>query len=157
MRERTTQQLVATYDVLAAACDHPTAEQLLKRVRRRLPRVSLGTVYRNLEKLRAQGRLRVLHLGHEGARYDAVLTDHDHFFCEDCGAVADVEGAGPTTNVTKLTAAGYVVRGARVALLGLCPGCVRSSRTSPAPARSKRRRKDRSRAAETPRMTRLPI
>jgi len=140
MRERTTQQLVATYDALIAACDHPTAEQLLKRVRRQLPRVSLGTVYRNLEKLRAQGRLRVLHLGRGVARYDAVLTNHDHFFCEGCGVVADVEGAGASGTFARLSGEGYVVRTARVSLLGLCPSCARSTRTSSLSRRSNRRR-----------------
>ena len=51
MKERLTRQLAAVHDVVSAARDHPTAEDVWVRVRRRLPRVSLGTVYRNLQRL----------------------------------------------------------------------------------------------------------
>ncbi|MGH3055349.1 MAG: transcriptional repressor, partial [Gaiellaceae bacterium] len=54
MRERRTRQLTAVADVVNAAHDHPSAEEVHRRVRRKLPRVSLGTVYRNLQKLSAQ-------------------------------------------------------------------------------------------------------
>jgi Fe2+ or Zn2+ uptake regulation protein len=61
-QQRTTRQLAAVYDALAASHDHPTADEIFRRVRDALPRVSLGTVYRNLDKLREQGRLRVVRL-----------------------------------------------------------------------------------------------
>src|SRR5215471_3240640 len=87
---RRTRQLETTHAVLAAASDHPTAEQVLRRVRKHLPRVSLGTVYRNLDKLRALGQLRVVNVGPGVARYDALLAEHDHFLCERCEAVIDL-------------------------------------------------------------------
>jgi Fur family ferric uptake transcriptional regulator len=139
MKERTTQQLVAIYDALTAACDHPTAEELLRRVRRSLPRISLGTVYRNLEKLRAQGRVHVLHLGRSVARYDAVLGDHDHFLCEGCGAVADIDGLPRAAGPAWLSREGYVVRTSRVSLHGLCPSCARVKGGAAPRARSRGR------------------
>ena len=90
MKQRATRQLTAVHEVLAAATDHPTAEQVYHRVRQRLPNVSLGTVYRNLDKLREQGRLRVVRLGGGQAHYDAMLDEHDHFVCERCGSVHDL-------------------------------------------------------------------
>ena len=54
MKARQTRQLLAVFDAVSAARDHPTAEEVCARVRRQWPRVSLGTVYRNLQKLAAQ-------------------------------------------------------------------------------------------------------
>lgn len=134
MKERTTRQLVAVYDALRAA-DHPTAEELLRRVRQSLPRISLGTVYRNLEKLRSQGRIRVLHLGGGVARYDALLSDHDHFLCEGCGAVVDIDALPRAAAPAWLGREGYLVRAARLAFHGLCPACARKQRRPESRAR----------------------
>jgi Fe2+ or Zn2+ uptake regulation protein len=73
-RQRATRQLAVIYDALIATPDHPTAEQLFQRVRGVLPRVSLGTVYRNLDKLREQGRLRIVRLEGGQAHYDVVCA-----------------------------------------------------------------------------------
>lgn len=121
--QRATRQLAAVYDVLAAASDHPTAEQVFQRVRRLLPRVSLGTVYRNLDKLRAQGRLRVVRLRGGQARYDAMVDGHDHFVCERCATVLDLPRAAASPEVSGLRAAGCVVRWQTTSIYGLCVGC----------------------------------
>lgn len=121
--QRSTRQLVTTLEVLTRACDHPTAEQILLRVRERMPRISLGTVYRNLEKLRAQGHLRVVNIGPGVARYDALLTDHDHFVCDACSAVIDLDPLPDERDVHQLRENGYVVHGRSVVVHGLCRGC----------------------------------
>jgi Fe2+ or Zn2+ uptake regulation protein len=124
MKERQTRQLAAVYDVVSAAHDHPTAEEVLARVRRWLPRVSLGTVYRNLQKLAGQRRVRIVHLADRTARYDGMLDDHDHFVCEHGGELTDLPGAhaaAPTCSA--LSAAGYGVRTHAVTFYGTCPAC----------------------------------
>jgi Fur family ferric uptake transcriptional regulator len=123
MKRRTTRQLAAVYDALAASHDHPTADTVFQRVRKRLPRVSLGTVYRNLEKLRDQGRLRVVRLDGGLAHYDAVIDAHDHFVCEGCGAVDDLPPRALIPDTAALRAAGYQVSWYTTALYGLCRGC----------------------------------
>jgi Fe2+ or Zn2+ uptake regulation protein len=138
MKERRTPQLAAIYDALAASHDHPTADELFKRVRRVLPRVSLGTVYRNLDKLRAQGRLRVVRLEGGQAHFDAVVDAHDHFVCERCGAVADLPPTAAVPDVRRLTAAGYHVRWYTTALYGHCQDCTATE--SVAPRRGRRSR-----------------
>jgi Fe2+ or Zn2+ uptake regulation protein len=125
MKHRSTKQLSATLEVLAASTDHPTAEQVFRRVRRRLPRVSLGTVYRNLEKLHAQGRLRIVWLGGGVAHYDAVTEEHDHFLCEACGAVRDLAPEPFAARCAHLLDAGCVVHRRATAVYGLCPACAR--------------------------------
>ena len=121
--QRATRQLAAVYDALAASHDHPTAEQIFQRVRGTLPRVSLGTVYRNLDKLREQGRLRVVRLEGGLAHYDAVVDVHDHFVCERCAAVIDLPGDVRALDVAPLRDAGYDVRWHTTALYGVCNQC----------------------------------
>jgi Fe2+ or Zn2+ uptake regulation protein len=125
--QRSTRQLVTTLEVLAAASDHPTAEQILLRVRERLPRISLGTVYRNLEKLRAQGHLRVVNIGPGVARYDALLSEHDHFVCDACSGVFDLAPLAEDGDVTRLRSEGYEVRCRSVVVHGLCRPCARAA------------------------------
>jgi Fur family transcriptional regulator, peroxide stress response regulator len=86
---RHTRQLDRTFEVLREATDHPTAEQVLTRVRSSLPKVSRGTVYRNLAKLVGEGRVQLVPVD-RAARYDARLDAHDHFVCRRCGSVFDV-------------------------------------------------------------------
>lgn len=125
MRRRSTRQLGATYDAVAASADHPTAEEVFERVRRELPRVSLATVYRNLDKLRDQGRVRLLALAGGVAHYDAMLHRHDHFVCESCGKVQDLEASRRSDAAAQLRRAGCVVRWQTTAVYGLCPACAR--------------------------------
>jgi len=123
MKARATRQLTAIYDVLRTSHDHPTADQLFQRVRDASPRISLGTVYRNLEKLREQGRLRVVRLGNGQAHYDAMIDAHDHFVCERCGQVLDLPRAEAAAAMDALDRQGHVVRWHTTSLFGVCAAC----------------------------------
>ena len=79
------------YHILKRARDHPTAEWIFEHVRQEMPRISLGTVYRNLHVLARQGKVRELDFGEGTKRYDAFLGPHYHFVCEVCGTVRDLE------------------------------------------------------------------
>jgi Fur family peroxide stress response transcriptional regulator len=79
------------YQVLKKTVTHPTAEWVYEQVRSQIPRVSLGTVYRNLHILTAQGKIRELDFGEGLHRYDAAVDQHYHFVCERCGVVRDLE------------------------------------------------------------------
>jgi len=133
MKRRSTQQLAATYEVLAASSDHPSAEQILARVRRRIPRVSLGTVYRNLDKLREQGRARVVRVASGVSHFDAVVDVHDHFVCEACGAVSDLPAPPRSLKRTNVERAGCVVHWQTTAVYGLCRDCARPPRSESGP------------------------
>jgi len=124
MRERRTRQLSAVADVVNAAHDHPSAEEVHRRVRRKLPRVSLGTVYRNLQKLAAQQQIRVVQLADRAARFDGMMEEHDHFVCEQCGTVSDLarKRSGRLAS-PDLGRAGYVVRSHALTFYGVCPRC----------------------------------
>src|SRR5216117_3849696 len=82
-------------DVVRATEAHPTAALVYQRVRRRLPRVSLATVYRNLRVLAAEGFL-AERADTGGLRFDANSAPHAHFTCLVCGRIYDVPaGIGP--------------------------------------------------------------
>jgi len=102
---------------------HPSAAFVHAEVRRRLPRVSLGTVYRNLRRLAAEGLVQE-RTEPEGLRFDGNLAPHDHFTCVACGRVFDV----PRRRVAPppLPASGLQILSHRTEFLGRCGACRRS-------------------------------
>jgi Fur family transcriptional regulator, peroxide stress response regulator len=79
------------HQVLGKTVSHPTAEWVYEQVRTQIPHISLGTVYRNLHILTAQGKIQELDFGEGLHRYDATVEQHYHFVCTRCGAVKDLE------------------------------------------------------------------
>jgi Fe2+ or Zn2+ uptake regulation protein len=77
-------------EVLKRTTSHPTAEWMYEQVRVLIPHVSLGTIYRNLHILTAQGKIRELDFGEGIHRYDGTVDPHYHFVCERCGTVTDL-------------------------------------------------------------------
>jgi Fur family peroxide stress response transcriptional regulator len=88
--KRATRQLEAVFQALQGDSSHPFADEVYRRVRQKLPRISLATVYRNLQRLVEDGKIRTVLLGERVARYDPETSDHDHFICQSCGRVIDL-------------------------------------------------------------------
>jgi len=86
---RMTRQRRTIMDVLENGKDHPPADEIYKRVRRRLPRISLGTVYRNLDLLAEHGMIRKLEFAGSQRRFDGKTDNHYHVRCTACGRVED--------------------------------------------------------------------
>jgi len=113
-------------DALARRSWHPTGDEVYRVVRRRLPRISLGTVYRNLDLLSRAGMIRPLDLAERRRRFDGSLEPHYHVRCLSCGRVDDVPaGLVPDMAPTRAAARGYRVTGYHVELVGHCPHCQR--------------------------------
>jgi len=89
-----TKQRRVILDELRKLKSHPSADELYRRVRRFLPRISLGTVYRNLEVLSQQGVVQKVELGGPQRRYDGDATTHYHVRCVECGRVEDAPVKG---------------------------------------------------------------
>jgi Fe2+ or Zn2+ uptake regulation protein len=126
VHRRQTRQRRLVYEAVAGSRAHPTAEWVHRQVRRQIPRVSLGTVYRNLQLLVTEGRLRAWTRG-RSVRFDADLDAHDHFMCESCGLLLDLDRAPealPTER--RLKARGYLVRERILEFVGLCRECRQS-------------------------------
>lgn len=124
---RMTDQRRIILEELGKAREHPSASDIYEKVKRRLPRISLGTVYRNLEVLWSQGLIKRLEMGSGQRRFDAATEDHLHIRCILCERVDDVRlstdaGIGSVMKDAALTS-GYEVRGFSVDLYGICPEC----------------------------------
>jgi len=103
---------------------HPSADELYLRVRRRLPDISMATVYRNLEILSQHGLIRRLWEGGGPRRYDGVTDEHYHVTCDRCGRIGDVplEAVNGFLNeAQKIT--DYAIKGYRLEFYGFCPSC----------------------------------
>lgn len=76
---------------LRSTKEHPTAETVYTRLRTEYPRLSLGTVYRNLNLLAECGEILRLNCGDGTDHFDAMIKPHCHFICRRCGRVQDLE------------------------------------------------------------------
>jgi len=122
--QRQTKQRQIILEELRRSRKHPTAAELYESVRKRLPRISLGTVYRNLELLASAGHIRKLPLGGETMRYDGDLGRHYHIRCVECGKIDDVEIQAFDLNAAGLALPGdYEILGHRLEFIGVCKSC----------------------------------
>ena len=104
---RTTPQLAVVLEaVRTSGAEHPTAERIYDRVRRVLPSISLGTVYRNLQRLVQEGQIGAAQLGARSLHYDPTATPHDHFVCR-----ALRPGRGPDGRCARAAARSGAPRG----------------------------------------------
>lgn len=100
---------------------HPTAEMVYQQLKPEMPRLSLGTVYRNLRQMAAEGRL--MELSGPAARFDAVVIPHTHFRCTGCGAVLDLDLPYDPALDARAAEQGCTVMGHSLCFTGLCPQC----------------------------------
>jgi Fur family transcriptional regulator, peroxide stress response regulator len=128
---RLTRQRRIILEVVRSTDAHPTAALVYRRVRRRLPRLSLATVYRNLRTLAAEGFL-TERADPSGVRFDGNTAPHDHFTCVSCGRIYDVPPlAGSGARRALSTRTGFEVLDHRIEFYGRCTRCRRrSGRTS---------------------------
>jgi Fur family ferric uptake transcriptional regulator len=110
---------------------HPSADEVYETVRKRLPRISLGTVYRNLEILSELGEIQKLELGGDLKRFDRKPNKHYHIRCMNCGRVDDAPIAPLNQVENELYGATvYTIIGHRLEFEGLCPECSKTSETA---------------------------
>ncbi len=86
---RTTHQRLEIFRELSATGEHPDAITIYRRVRKRIPTISLDTVYRNLKLLAEYGLISIVGMSDERLRFDANMTRHHHFSCVRCGMIRD--------------------------------------------------------------------
>ena len=104
---------------------HPSADEIYERVRKRLPRISLGTVYRNLEILAEGGEIQKLELGCTQKRFDGVADNHYHIRCIHCDQVVDAPlEFGIVVDYEPKGASAYKIIGHKLELIGICPDCL---------------------------------
>lgn len=103
---------------------HPSATALYEVVRERLPNISLGTVYRNLDLLVRAGLIQKLNTGQNEARFDGITEHHYHVCCVQCGRVDDLYDAPVEINESSIgELQGFDILGHQLQFIGICPDC----------------------------------
>ena len=140
-RHRETRQRALIYALVASTDAHPTADWIYERARESMPRLSLGTVYRNLQVLAREGKIRAIDAWGKTTRYDADLSTHYHFICTSCGAIRDVsKPAGEDARLAGLFALpGFSVASHRLEFQGLCASCSKSRKREDLPRSAKKK------------------
>lgn len=119
----TTQRQIILEELGKVTC-HPTANEVYDMVRKRLPRIGLGTVYRNLELLAESGVILKLEVGGTQKRFDATVEPHYHIRCASCGKVDDIDiPVQEHINQAAMAASNYEVLGHHIEFSGICHSC----------------------------------
>lgn len=124
MSLRMTNQREIILRELRKSHQHLSADELYERVKKSMPRISLATVYRNLEILSEAGFIAKLEISGRQKRFDYDVSEHDHIFCVECHRIDNLEiQRPPLTGVPDEPCDGYKVTGYRVEVAGICPDC----------------------------------
>lgn len=106
---------------------HPSADQLFELVRKKLPKVSLGTIYRNLEYLSEEGIIKKLDSGSGQKRFDYNTNHHYHIRCVKCDRIDDIELPEKMAfEESIINATDFEIINHNLEFTGLCPDCKNS-------------------------------
>lgn len=118
IQRRLVQQIIET------STNHPTAHSVFEKARRKMPSISLGTVYRNLQLLAKEGAVVESKIGKKPARYESHKRRHYHVCCVECGSLEDLPFPYQTRldrQVERMVQ--YRLREHRMEFYGICPRC----------------------------------
>lgn len=124
MQLRMTNQREIILRELRRCKKHLTADELYDMVKKDMPRISLATVYRNLEILSEAGLIGKLEISGRQKRFDYKVEDHDHIYCVVCHRVDNLNIERSEIDAKGLGAIkGYTITGYRLEALGVCQEC----------------------------------
>ncbi|HDR16717.1 MAG TPA: transcriptional repressor [Desulfobacteraceae bacterium] len=125
---RMTKQRKVVFEAVRSSPFHPSVDEVYASVKRVLPRISLATVYRNLENLAEDGLIRRLEPEHPPMRFDGDTSEHYHITCMRCGRIEDAPFPEEDESIDTLEKAlgrltKYGVFGHKLEFIGLCSDC----------------------------------
>jgi len=122
----------AIKEKLMSTKSHPTAEWIHRELKSEHPDIGIATVYRNLSEFRENGEIVSLGSINGQERFDAELSRHDHFICEDCGAIIDIPGEEGSEDSYKAIPSeiGAVITRHHVTYYGKCRNCQEGHKAS---------------------------
>jgi Fe2+ or Zn2+ uptake regulation protein len=118
-KERLTNQKRVILEYLKSTKSHPCAKEVYLEVKKKLPQISLGTVYRILNQLKEKGEVKEILT--EVSHFDGDLTPHSHFICQKCKKIFDVFEGIPELKNKKLKVG--KIKDYQVIFYGLCKEC----------------------------------
>lgn len=117
----------AIYECLMASKAHPSAETIYTQLKTDIPDLSLGTVYRNLNYFKEQGKAISVATVHGVERFDGNTKPHVHFICNDCAAVIDLEEMlvpQALTTAAERSVGGKIAE-CQLSFTGTCKNCIK--------------------------------
>jgi Fur family peroxide stress response transcriptional regulator len=105
--------------------DHPSAEKIYTDLKKEIPDLSMGTVYRNLNLFKEQGLITAVATVNGVERYDPDTTPHVHFICTQCGDVQDLPEISVPEELNSAVAqsSGGRVDNCQLSFTGICGEC----------------------------------
>lgn len=123
---RLTPQRIAILKFLEGNKSHPTAEDILKGVRKEYPTISVATVYNTLQKLKEDGDIQEITIDPYRKHYDPDTSLHHHIICIGCNEIKDIfEDYGEVLKPPHYISRDYRVLGNHIDFYGLCKKCQR--------------------------------
>jgi len=124
-KTRMTKQRKTILEVLKSTDSHPTADWIYEEVKKDIPNISLGTVYRNLNLLAEKGKIDVINYANDQSHYDGNTENHYHFRCKNCGNVYDLDLNLFEKEIDKIVDNNteFEVDTHRLEFYGICPHC----------------------------------
>lgn len=120
--KRKTKQKELILNYIKLFCNHPTAEEVYDTVKKECPKISLGTVYRNLQNMVDENIIRKFSDENNITRFDGKLEPHNHFICRECRDIIDISDFR-NKDVLKSLPADYEVFDYNITYYGLCKNC----------------------------------
>ncbi len=116
-------------DILRKSYSHPTAEEIFTEAREIDDKISLGTIYRNLEILTEDQIIEKIPTSTGKDRYDLKKSRHHHAICEKCGKVNDFDCKIDMKKLQKevLEQVGFSVNLDEIRIIGICENCKNSN------------------------------
>ena len=119
-----THQRQVIYQALMSMHDHPSPEVVYEKVRKQIPSISLGTVYKNIKTFVDSGLLREVSLHHGSTRLETNLAPHHHLVCVRCKTIVDLADDDlEPIQLKKRLPRGFSVQRYSVEVIGLCARC----------------------------------
>jgi Fur family transcriptional regulator, peroxide stress response regulator len=122
-----TYQRLAVYQALYYSKEHPSAEAVYQQVRKRFPMISLGTVYKTLERFHDVGLICKVSPITDVSRYDAATVPHIHLVCLKCKSLQDVDEYVPEIKLPQQERNGFKVLSQQVLFQGYCAHCLKDA------------------------------
>lgn len=129
-----THQRQVLYEVMQTMPGHPSPEEVYARVKKRVPAISLATVYKNIHLFVEKGVLKQLSMHHGSLRVELNSVAHHHMVCSQCKAITDIEekDLGIVPAMQKLPG-GFQVERYSIDVIGICGACRKAKRSQPTP------------------------
>jgi Fur family peroxide stress response transcriptional regulator len=122
-----THQRQVLYEVMKTMHGHPSPEEVYARVKKKVPAISLATVYKNIHLFVESGVFREVSMHHGSLRVEMNDEAHHHMVCSKCKAIADIgeRELGLVSKKDKLPG-GFLVERYAVDVIGICEKCQRA-------------------------------